>query len=217
MWSDKDLWTCPDLPEPLWPLRATEPELVIYGHIWSHGHIEQSFIVSLFKSDENSVKYKIKEGALGTCIPRQESVLSARQPAGLLISKQGTDAKYTNSRWICSAGFKMWSTVNKLWSWETTHLLCLKFPSENWKEKFIFKTNTKMKVILQSAILPKTLNSSGFNCRSMQNSSIPSDSMKSSLASLYFSKRATILASEYDLDSERTICWLQPLLQTSKW
>ena len=59
--------------------------------------------------------------------------------------------------------------------------------------------------------LPSTLNSSGFNCRSMQNSSIPSDSMKSSLASLYFSKRATILASEYDLDSERTICWLQPL------
>ena len=50
----------------------------------------------------------------------------------------------------------------------------------------------------------------------MQNSSIPSDSMKSSLASLYFSKRATILASEYDLDSERTFCWRQPLLQSGK-
>ena len=43
---------------------------------------------------------------------------------------------------------------------------------------------------------PKTLNSSGFNCRSMQNSSIPSESIKSSLSSLYFSNRATILASE---------------------
>ena len=83
MWSDKDLWTCPDLQEPLWPLRATEPDIVIYGHIWSHDHIEQIFIVSLFfKSDENSSKYK-RRSFLGTCIPRQESVLSARQPAGL--------------------------------------------------------------------------------------------------------------------------------------
>ena len=51
--------------------------------------------------------------------------------------------------------------------------------------------------------LPRTLNSSGFSCKSMQNSSIPSDRTQSSSSSLYFSYRADIFVSEKERDSAR--------------
>ena len=64
---------------------------------------------------------------------------------------------------------------------------------------------------------PKTLNSSGLSCRSIQNSSMPSDRMQSSSSFLYFSNKAVIFDSEYDRDSKKDIGYWSTIVKSMNY